>query len=78
MTRETVAELKERGYRGKNVTVKIRFDDFKTYTRAKTMDEPSDVLDVIRKTAFFCPGNFELKNKKVRLVGVRIGGLLKI
>jgi DNA polymerase-4 len=77
LTRETVAELKERGYRGKNVTVKIRFDDFKTYTRAKTMDAPSDVLDVIRKTAFFCLGNFELKNKKVRLVGVRIGGLVK-
>ena len=78
LTKETVAELKERGYKGKNVTVKIRFDDFKTYTRAKTMDGPSDVLDVIRKNAFFCLGNFELKNKKVRLVGVRIGGLGKI
>ena len=78
LTKETVAELKERGYKGKNVTVKIRFNDFKTYTRAKTMDEPSDILDVIRKTAFFCLGNFELKNKKVRLVGVRIGGLVKL
>jgi DNA polymerase-4 len=78
LTRDAASELKERGYKGKNVTVKIRFDDFKTYTRAKTMDEPSDVLDVIRKTAFFCLGNFELKNKKVRLVGVRIGGLVKI
>ena len=78
LTKETVAELKERGYKGKNVTVKIRFNDFKTYTRARTMDEPSDVLDVIRKTAFFCLGNFELKNKKVRLVGVRIGGLVKV
>lgn len=78
LTRETVAELKQRGYKGKNVTVKIRFNDFKTYTRAKTMDEPSDVLDVIRKTAFICLGNFELKNKKVRLVGVRIGGLVKL
>ena len=35
-------------------------------------------LTCIRKTAFFCLGNFELKNKKVRLVGVRIGGLVKI
>ncbi len=78
LTREAAAELKERGYKGKNVTVKIRFNDFKTYTRAKTMDGPTDVLDVIRKTAFFCLGNFELKNKKVRLVGVRIGGLVKI
>ena len=77
LTKEAVAELREIGYKGKNVTVKIRFNDFKTYTRAKTMDEPSDVLDVIRKSAFFCLGNFELKKKKVRLVGVRIGGLVK-
>jgi len=77
LTKEIVAELKERGYKGKNVTVKIRFNDFKTYTRAKTMDKPSDVLNVIRRTAFFCLGNFQLKNKKIRLVGVRIGGLVK-
>lgn len=76
MTRETVAELKERGYKCLNVTVKIRFEDFKANTRARTMPELTDNLETIRKAAFYCLGNFELK-KKVRLVGVRLGGLEK-
>lgn len=76
LTRETVAELKERGYRAKNVTVKIRFSDFKTQTRATTLDAPTDSLEVLRKAAFYCLGKFELK-KKIRLVGVRISGLVK-
>jgi len=28
--------MKEEGYQGRTVTVKVRFTDFKTYTRAKT------------------------------------------
>ncbi len=77
LTRETVAELKDRGYRAKNVTVKIRFSDFKTQTRATTLEDPTDSLEVIRKAAFYCLGRFELK-KKIRLVGVRMSGLVRL
>ncbi len=77
LTRETVAELNERGYRAKNVTVKIRFSDFKTQTRATTLEAPTDSLEVVRKAAFYCLGKFELK-KKIRLVGIRISGLVRI
>lgn len=76
LTRETVVELRERHYQCKNVTVKIRFNDFKTHTRATTMEETTDNLEKIRKEVFYCLGNFELK-KKVRLVGVRLGALVK-
>ncbi len=77
LTRETVAELREREYNCRNVTVKIRFSDFKTHTRATTLAAPADNLEIIRKAAFYCLGNFELKQKKVRLVGARLGGLIK-
>lgn len=77
LTRETVTELKEREYSCRNVTVKIRFNDFKTHTRGTTLDGPTDKLEVIRKAAFFCLGNFDLK-KKVRLVGIKVAGLVKI
>jgi DNA polymerase-4 len=76
LVRETVDDLRQRGYRTNNVTVKIRFSDFQTQTRAKTIDEPTDNLEAIRKVAFHCLNRFELK-KKVRLVGVRVGGLTK-
>ena len=64
-------------YRGQTVTVKVRFTDFKTYTRAKTLDEFTNSGPQIRRAAFDCLGRFELK-KKVRLIGVRISNSEKV
>jgi DNA polymerase-4 len=76
LTKEVVASMKEEGYRGRTVSVKVRFNDFKTYTRARTLDEITDSEGEIRRAAFDCLGRFELK-KKVRLIGVRISNLEK-
>lgn len=72
-----VGSMKEEGYRGRTVTVKVRFMDFKTYTRAKTLDEFTNSELQIRRAAFDCLGRFELK-KKVRLIGFRISNLEKM
>jgi DNA polymerase-4 len=74
LTKDVVTSMKEEGYQGRTVTVKVRFSDFKTYTRAKTLHESTDSLEDIRRAAFDCPKRFELK-KKVRLIGMRIGNL---
>ena len=71
-----VRSMKEEDYRGRTVTVKVRFADFKTYTRAKTLDKFTDSEPEIRRAAFECLGRFELK-KKVRLIGFRISNLEK-
>lgn len=76
LTREVSEDLKHSGYAGKTVTVKIRFDDFKTYTRAKTMSEFTDSNETIRKAAFEALSRIKLE-KKVRLIGVRVSGLKK-
>jgi len=77
LTMETVNDIRERGYRSRSVTVKVRFSDFKTHTRAKTLLHPTNSLTEIRKAAFECLGRVEL-TKKVRLIGVRLSGLDKI
>ena len=76
LTQDVVATMKEEGYQGRTVTVKVRFTDFKTYTRAKTLDKFTDSEGEIRRAAFDCLGRVELK-KKVRLIGVRISNLEK-
>jgi DNA polymerase-4 len=73
---DVAGNLKQDGYLCRTVTVKIRFDDFKTYTRAKTLDEFTGSADTIRRAAFEAFGRIELK-KKVRLIGVRVGNLRK-
>lgn len=76
LTREVVDDIRERGYKSKTVTLKVRFSDFKTYTRAITLPEPTDSIEKIRKAAFQCLKRIELK-MKVRLIGVRLTQLVK-
>ena len=77
LIQDVVATMKKEGYRGRTVTVKVRFTDFKTYTRAKTLDKFKDSEGEIRRAAFDCLSRFELK-KKVRLIGIRISNLEKV
>lgn len=75
VVKEVAADLKEAGYRTRNVTLKIRFSDFETLTRAKTMTEPTDSEEEIRRAAFDCLKRIPLK-KRVRLIGIRAGKLV--
>jgi DNA polymerase IV len=77
LTQAVVTSMKEEGYQARTVTVKVRFIDFKTYTRAKSLDGFTDSEMEIRRAAFNCLGRFELK-KKVRLIGIRISNLKKV
>jgi DNA polymerase-4 len=77
LTKEVVINMKEEGYQGRTVTLKIRFNDFNTYTRAKTLDRHTDSEEDIRKAAFDCLRRIEL-TKKVRLIGVRVSHLKKV
>lgn len=77
LTQDVVDNMKQFGYKGKTVTIKIRFSDFKTHTRAKTLDDFTDSIDIVRKAAFEALGRIELK-KKVRLIGIKVGRLIKV
>jgi DNA polymerase-4 len=70
-------DLKEDGYVGRTVGIKIRFADFETHTRDKTLAAPTNDPLVIRKAAFECLGRIKL-DRRVRLLGVRVGELEKL
>jgi DNA polymerase IV len=76
LAKQVVIDLQESGYKARTVTIKIRFGDFQTLTRAKTMDDYTNSEEALRKTAFACLKRIEL-NKRVRLVGVRASNLEK-
>jgi DNA polymerase-4 len=73
---ELAQELEEEGCCGRTVGIKVRFADFETHTREKTLDIPTDSCDVIQAAAFDCLKRISL-DRKVRLVGVRVGELAK-
>jgi DNA polymerase-4 len=76
LTRDVATSMKEEGYRARTVTVKVRFSNFKTFTRAVTLPASTGSREEIRRAAFGCLSRFEL-TKKVRLIGVRVGKLEK-
>jgi DNA polymerase-4 len=76
-SRELADELREEGYRARSVGIKVRFADFETHTREKTLAEPTDNETAIRKAAFECLGRLKL-DRKVRLLGVRVGDLGRV
>jgi DNA polymerase-4 len=56
--------------------VKLRFADFDTHTHAATLAAATDDPEPIGQAALRCLARFALV-KKVRLVGVRVGGLTR-
>ena len=76
LTRELVAQLRDQGYVARGVTVKLRFADFDTHTHAVTLAAATDDAEPIEHAALQCLKRFALI-KKVRLVGVRLGGLTR-
>jgi DNA polymerase-4 len=74
LSKQVSEDLRKRGYRGRTVGIKLRFADFRTVTRDRTVEMPLDDATAIRKLAFECLARVELK-RPIRLVGVRVGEL---
>ena len=61
---------------GRTVTLKVRFADFTTITRSRTTGEATDVTQEIYQTAADLFGALGLQRARIRLVGVRVEGLM--
>jgi DNA polymerase IV len=68
------ADLQRRGYSGRTVGIKLRFDDFRTVTRDTTQDEVVQQLDDVLHGARECLKRVNL-SRRIRLLGVRVAGL---
>ncbi|MDH5540125.1 MAG: DNA polymerase IV [Rhizobacter sp.] len=70
-------DLERKGYAGKTIGIKLRYDDFKSVTRDLSL--PSHIFDAqtIRRTAGACLKRVDL-GRRLRLLGVRASGLIKV
>jgi DNA polymerase-4 len=67
-------DLRRKGYAGKTIGLKLRYDDFRTVTRDRTIDAPTQDAREIRRTAGECLKRVPLE-RRIRLLGVRVGAL---
>ncbi len=68
--------LRHENKRARTVTLKIRFKGFQTYTRAVTLDAPTNFSDVIFGEVTRLYASLSADGRMVRLVGVRASNLL--
>lgn len=74
---ERVADdLKRKGYVGRTVGVKLRYDDFRIATRELSLPLPTGDAKAIRHAAGLCLKRMTL-DRKLRLLGVRVGALCR-
>lgn len=72
LSERTAARLRAQGLVGRTVSVKIRFADFTTISRARTLPEATDVAKVVYDTALGLYEALGLERARIRLVGVRL------
>lgn len=68
--------LRAASFAGRTVALKVRFSDFTTITRSRTMVEATDVTQEIYGTASGLYDALRLDRVSLRLVGVRVEGLV--
>jgi DNA polymerase IV len=71
LSERTATTLRRRGLRGRTVSIKVRFGDFTTITRSRTLPVSTDVTQEIYKTACRLLDE-QTPPGAVRLIGVRM------
>jgi DNA polymerase-4 len=71
---QVAADLRRKGYVGRTVGIKLRYDDFRTVTRDLTLPLATDDAQAIRQAAGQCLKRVPL-TRRLRLLGVRMGSL---
>ena len=70
------ADLQRKGYRGRTIGLKLRYNNFKTVTRAQTIETATNDATAIRRAAGECLKRVDLQ-RRIRLLGVRVGALCR-
>ncbi len=76
LCQQVAADLQRKGYVGKTIGVKLRYDDFRIATRDLTLNHYTADGPTIRKAAGQCLKRVDL-GQRLRLLGVRVSKLAK-
>lgn len=78
LSQKVAARARSRGLMGRTVAIKIRFADFTTITRSRTLTTATDIGHEIHQIAQDLYSALGLQRVRIRLVGVRLEGLVAV
>ena len=73
---QVAADLQRKGYEGKTIGIKLRYDNFQAVTRDQSIEGYTADAKRIRQLAGQCLKRVDL-SRRIRLLGVRVGSLVK-
>ena len=76
LAEEVYADVVANSFKFKTITVRVRYEDFDTHTRSKSLLFPTNDLDILRNNAKRLIAPFLRGNKKIRLIGVKASSLV--
>ncbi len=76
LTTKVTARMRTAEVAGRTVSITVRFADFTTITRSRTLSEATDVTQEVYRAALGLYDALGLQRARIRLVGVRVEGLL--
>lgn len=75
LVEDVARRLRKNGLRGKTIQLKIRYDDFSTFTRAITLDRPTDITKEIENAALqTLETRLPQRALSIRLIGIGVTG----
>jgi DNA polymerase-4 len=77
LCKQVAGDLQRKGYVGRTIGVKLRYDDFRIATRDHTINHFTADARTIRQVAGQCLKRVPL-DRRLRLLGVRVGKLAKV
>jgi len=75
LSQKIARNMRHNGYRGKVITLKLRFSDFKTISRRITLKEHTYGIFDIHRSAVALLKSVDLNRKKIRLIGISVSKL---
>ncbi len=77
LTARSVERMREKGFAAGTISIKVRFTDFKTISRSKTVDLPitgtQEIFEVVKNLYL----GLNLENVLIRLIGVSLDSLVE-
>ncbi len=75
LSEKVAARLRKHNFRGKTIQLKLRFADFSTFTRSKTLPHHTNLTEDIFSVSKHLYEQFGRKTKAIRLIGVGVSQL---
>ena len=75
LAERTASRMRHGGVLGRTVVLTVRFSDFTTITRSRTVPVPTDVTRDVHATACGLYAALGLQRARIRMLGVRVEGI---